>query len=155
MRVCPYFTSGRILTGCYWFCILIWVSTYTANLAAFLTVKNAAQPINSLNDILKTSYKVAVVSSTSVHSAFKKTQYEPHRKIWNRIQAENTLVKNALEGVQWVREKDNFAFVCDGPVLDYFAMQRPCGLRVGKWNNLKGRGQNTKSCKVLLWDWIV
>ena len=154
MRVCLYFTSGRILTGCYWFCILIWVSTYTANLAAFLTVKNAAQPINSLNDILKTSYKVAVVSSTSVHSAFKETQYEPHMKIWNRIQAEKTLVKNALEGVQWVREKDNFAFVYDGPVLDYFAMQRPCGLRVGKWNNLKGRGQNTKSCKALLWDWI-
>ena len=95
-------------------------------------MKNAVQPINSLNDILKTSYKVAVVSSTSVHSAFKKTQYEPHRKIWNRIQAEKTLVKNAQEGVQWVREKDNFAFVYDGPVLDYFAMQRPCGLRVGK-----------------------
>ncbi|CAH3162263.1 unnamed protein product, partial [Pocillopora meandrina] len=126
----PRNLSGRILTGCYWFCILIWVSTYTANLAAFLTVKNAAQPINSLNDILKTSYKVAVVSSTSVYSAFKTTQYEPHRKIWNRIQAEKTLVKNALEGVQWVREKDNFAFVYDGPVLDYFAMQRPCGLRV-------------------------
>ena len=95
---------------------------------------------------------MAVVSSTSVHSAFKKTQYEPHRKIWNRIQAEKTLVKNAQEGVQWVREKDNFEFIHDGPVLDYLAMQRLCGLRVGKRIDLKGRGQNTKSCEALLKD---
>ena len=132
LRVCPFFILGRILTGCYWFCILVWVSTYTANLAAFLTVKNAAEPINNLNDILKTSYKLAVVSSTSVSATFRTTQYQPYKKIWNRVQADKTLIKSALVGVQWVREKDNFAFIHDGPVLRYFALQRPCDLRVGK-----------------------
>ncbi|XP_022787771.1 glutamate receptor 4-like [Stylophora pistillata] len=126
----PRNLSGRILTGCYWLCILVWVSTYTANLAAFLTVKNAAEPINNLNDILKTSYKLAVVSSTSVSATFRTTQYQPHMKIWKRVQADKTLVKSAGVGVQWVREKDNFAFIYDGPVLRYFAMKRPCDLRV-------------------------
>ena len=64
---------GRILTGCYWFCILIWISTYIANLAAFFTVKNAEYPINSLADLAKSTYEVGVLDSSSVYEAFKES----------------------------------------------------------------------------------
>ena len=128
----PYFLLGRILTGCYWFCILIWVSTYTANLAAFLTVKNAAQPINNLDDIERTSHQVAIIASTSTYASFKTSQYAPHKKIWQRIQADKTFVQNTSQGVQWVRDRKNFAFIWDGPILKHFANQRPCDLRTGK-----------------------
>ena len=125
---------GRILAGCYWFCILIWVSTYTANLAAFFTVTNTDLPINNLEDIVKSSYHVAVVDSSSTYEAFKTSQYEPHEKIWNRIKEENTTIQDTPAGVQLVRDKNDFAFIGDGPILKLAAIQPPCGLTTGKIN---------------------
>lgn len=123
---------GRILAGCYWFCILIWVSTYTANLAAFFTVTNTDLPINNLEDIVKSSYHVAVVDSSSTYEAFKASQYEPHEKIWNRIKEENTTIQDTPAGVQLVRDKNDFTFIGDGPILKLAAIQPPCGLTTGK-----------------------
>ena len=125
-------STGRILTGCYWFCILIWVSTYTANLAAFLTVKNAAHPIKNLEDIVKTSHQVGVISSSSTQASFKNSQYEPHKKIWQRMKADQSFVHNTSQGVQWVREKESFVFINDGPINQHIANQRPCDLTTSK-----------------------
>ncbi|XP_078383275.1 glutamate receptor ionotropic, kainate 2-like isoform X2 [Oculina patagonica] len=126
----PRSLSGRILTGCYWFCILISVSTYTANLAAFFTVKNAELPINNLEDIVKSSYQVGVVESSSTYEAFKTSQYETYKKIWHRIQTEGTIVESASQGIQWVRDREEFVFIIDGPTLRYAANQPPCDLTV-------------------------
>ncbi|XP_078377925.1 glutamate receptor ionotropic, kainate 3-like [Oculina patagonica] len=124
----PKSLSGRILTGSYWFCVLILVSTYTANLAAFLTVKNAETPIRNLEDLVDSSYQIAVLESSSSYEFFKTSQYEPYKKIWHKIQTENTIVKSTSQGIQWVREKDKLVFTNDGPVLRYVANQQPCDL---------------------------
>ncbi|XP_078383344.1 glutamate receptor ionotropic, kainate 2-like [Oculina patagonica] len=124
----PRSLSGRILTGTYWFCVLILVSTYTANLAAFLTVKNAQNPIHHLEDIVDSSYQVAVLESSSTLEFLKTSQYEPYKKIWHSIQREGTTVKSTSQGIQWVREKDKFLFYSDGPLLKYVANQQPCDL---------------------------
>ncbi len=126
-------TLGRILTGSYWFCVLILVSTYTANLAAFLTVKNAEQPIRNLEDIVDSSYQVAVLESSSSSEFFKTSQYEPYKKIWQRIQSDGTIAKSTSQGIQWVREKDKLVFTNDGPILRYVANQQPCDLTTGKF----------------------
>ncbi|KAL9962101.1 hypothetical protein ACROYT_G031173 [Oculina patagonica] len=123
----PRSLSGRILAGCYWFCVLILVSTYTANLAAFLTVKNAQNPIHNLEDIVDSPYQVAVLESSSLHEFFKTSQYEPYKKIWHRIQRDDTIVKSISQGIQWVREKDKLVFI-GGPILRYAANQQPCDL---------------------------
>ncbi|XP_078382291.1 glutamate receptor 2-like [Oculina patagonica] len=126
----PRNLSGRILAGCYWFCILIWISTYTANLAAFFTVKNAENPINNLEDIVKSTYQVGVIGSSSVYEDFKTSQYETHKKIWHRIEESNTIVESTSEGSQLVRERDKFVFIDDGPILRHEASQPPCDLTV-------------------------
>ncbi|KAL9962089.1 hypothetical protein ACROYT_G031159 [Oculina patagonica] len=124
----PRSLSGRILTGSYWFCVLILVSTYTANLAAFLTVKNVQHQIRNLEDIVGSSYQVAVLESSSTLEFLKASQYEPYKKIGNRIQRDDTIVKSTSEGIQWVREKDKLLFYSDGPLLKYYANQQPCDL---------------------------
>lgn len=128
----PRSLSGRILAGCYWFCILIWVSTYTANLAAFFTVKNTEHPISSLDDIVKTSYQVGVLDSSSTHAFFKSSKYEVHQKIWSRMERDGTFAQSVDEGVKWVREKDKFVFILDGPVLQHIVNQPPCDLKLVK-----------------------
>lgn len=129
------FILGRILTGCYWFCILIWVSTYTANLAAFFTVKNALTPIHSLEDLLKSSYKVALLKSAGAQEIFMTSQYETHRKIWHRIQAANSLVQNTAQAIEWVRGREKYAFIYDGPIVRHAANQPPCDLTIGECLN--------------------
>lgn len=45
--------SGRIVGGVWWFFTLIIISSYTANLAAFLTVEKMVSPIESAEDLAK------------------------------------------------------------------------------------------------------
>ena len=122
---------GRILAGCYWFCILIWVSTYTANLAAFFTVKNSQQGINNLEDVLRSSYKVGILDNTAIEDFFKASEYDQHRKIWHRIQAGNNKFKNTSQAVQWIRKTEESLFITDDPVSRHLANQLPCDLVSG------------------------
>ena len=125
---------GRILTGCYWFCILIWISTYTANLAAFFTVKNAEYPINSLTDLAKSTYGVGVLDSSSVYEAFKESPLETQQKIWYRMKAAGNFPQSTSQGAQWVREREKFVFINDGPALRHLANQPPCDLTTSKYH---------------------
>jgi hypothetical protein len=45
--------SGRIVGSAWWFFTLIIISSYTANLAAFLTVERMLTPIESADDLAK------------------------------------------------------------------------------------------------------
>ncbi|GIY87857.1 glutamate receptor [Caerostris extrusa] len=45
--------AGRIVGSVWWFFTLIIISSYTANLAAFLTVERMVTPINSADDLAK------------------------------------------------------------------------------------------------------
>lgn len=49
----PKAFSTRVLSGFWWFFSLILVSSYTANLAAFLTVERMISPIQSADDLSK------------------------------------------------------------------------------------------------------
>ncbi len=45
--------SARIVTGAWWFFALIMISSYTANLAAFLTTKRLTSPIEDVEALSK------------------------------------------------------------------------------------------------------
>lgn len=94
-------------------------------------MKNAEHPIHNLEDVVKSSYQVGVIGSSSVYEDFKTSEYETHKKIWQRIEAENTIVQSTSEGSQLVRERDKFVFIDDGPILRHEASQPPCDLTVG------------------------
>ena len=47
--------STRMVAGMWWFFTLIMISSYTANLAAFLTVERMESPIESAEDLSKQS----------------------------------------------------------------------------------------------------
>jgi len=47
--------SGRVAGSSWWFFTLIIISSYTANLAAFLTVERMLTPIESASDLIKQS----------------------------------------------------------------------------------------------------
>ena len=45
--------STRLVSGIWWFFTLILIASYTANLAAFLTVERMQSPIESVEDLAK------------------------------------------------------------------------------------------------------
>ena len=116
-----------MLAGCYWFCILIWVSTYTANLAAFFTVKNVEQPIKDLEDALDSDYSIGVTMSSSNYAFFNSSKYELYQKAWLHMKAKKSFPNNISQGIEWARQK-KYIHITDGPILKYAANKEPCDL---------------------------
>lgn len=71
-EVNPKAFSTRVLSGFWWFFSLILVSSYTANLAAFLTVERMVSEIESADDLAKqTKIEYGTRNSGSSHTFFK------------------------------------------------------------------------------------
>lgn len=68
----PKALSTRIVGGIWWFFTLIIISSYTANLAAFLTVERMESPIDSADDLAKqTKIPYGVVEDGATMTFFK------------------------------------------------------------------------------------
>ncbi|KAK3594051.1 hypothetical protein CHS0354_040812 [Potamilus streckersoni] len=115
--------SQRILTTGFLFFVLITVSTYTANMAAFLTMKNLEAPIESFEDLAeKDDYRILTVTNSATMK-FLETGTKPvYKKLWDRIQERNGLVANSSEGRKLV-EKGDHAFLFDYLINSYIEMK--------------------------------
>ena len=68
--------SGRILGSAWWFFTLIIISSYTANLAAFLTFEKLTTPIDSADDLPKqTKIKYGCQKSGTTKEFFEVSRY--------------------------------------------------------------------------------
>ncbi|XP_063718675.1 glutamate receptor ionotropic, delta-2-like isoform X2 [Symsagittifera roscoffensis] len=119
----PLSISGRILGTFWWFFTLIIIATYTANLAAFLTVTRMETPIESLEDLAEqTKVPYGTVSPSSLAEFFRSQASVDslYEKIWNYMDSAepSPMVKDEVEGFNRVLE-GNYAFLWDDPVLQY------------------------------------
>ncbi len=70
--IAPKSISGRLVTSAWWFFTLILISSYTANLAAFLTVERMVSPIESAEDLAKqTEIQYGAVDGGSTKEFFR------------------------------------------------------------------------------------
>lgn len=77
----PKALSTRIVGGIWWFFTLIIISSYTANLAAFLTVERMDSPIDSADDLAKqTKIEYGAVRDGSTMTFFKVISFSPSGK---------------------------------------------------------------------------
>lgn len=80
--------STRMVAGMWWFFTLIMISSYTANLAAFLTVERMDSPIESAEDLAKqTKIKYGALRGGSTAAFFRVSQgcgfnFYFHRKLY-------------------------------------------------------------------------
>ena len=71
-EIVPRAVSTRIISGIWWFFTLIIISSYTANLAAFLTVERMTSPIENADDLSKqTEIKYGPIYGGSTMTFFK------------------------------------------------------------------------------------
>ena len=68
----PKSMSTRMIAAMWWFFTLIMISSYTANLAAFLTVSRMESPIETAEDLAKqTKIKYGCLESGSTRAFFR------------------------------------------------------------------------------------
>lgn len=65
-------TSTRLIGGCWWVFSLFLISTYTANLAAFLTVERVVSPIENVDQLsTQTAIQYGTLANGSTMLFFK------------------------------------------------------------------------------------
>ncbi|XP_039075322.1 glutamate receptor ionotropic, kainate 1 isoform X6 [Hyaena hyaena] len=141
----PKALSTRIVGGIWWFFTLIIISSYTANLAAFLTVERMESPIDSADDLAKqTKIEYGAVRDGSTMTFFKKSKISTYEKMWAFMSSrqQTALVKNSDEGIQRVLTTD-YALLMESTSIEYVT-QRNCNLtQIGGLIDSKGYGVGT------------
>uniref|UniRef100_A0A8D8YFR0 Glutamate receptor ionotropic, kainate 2 n=1 Tax=Cacopsylla melanoneura TaxID=428564 RepID=A0A8D8YFR0_9HEMI len=138
----PKATSTRIVGGIWWFFTLIIISSYTANLAAFLTVERMITPIENAQDLSEqTEIMYGTLSGGSTQTFFRDSKIEIYQKMWRYMESKrpSVFVPDYEEGVKRVLEGD-YAFLMESTMLDY-EVQRNCNLtQIGGLLDSKGYG---------------
>ncbi|XP_072404646.1 glutamate receptor ionotropic, kainate 3 isoform X2 [Chiloscyllium punctatum] len=141
----PKALSTRIIGGIWWFFTLIIISSYTANLAAFLTVERMESPIESADDLAKqTKIEYGAVKDGATMTFFKKSKISTFEKMWAFMSSrqQTALVKSNEEGIQRVLGAD-YAFLMESTTIEYVT-QRNCNLtQIGAPMDSKGYGIGT------------
>ncbi|KAL8593377.1 hypothetical protein ACOMHN_065983 [Nucella lapillus] len=145
---CPRSVAGRVIGGAWWFFVLIVITSYTANLAAFLTVERMLTPIESTDDLAKqTKIAYGLLEGGSTEKFFETSQVPTYQTMWNYMNAAtpSVIVNTVEEGVARVRHsKGKYAYLIESSMNNYYNNRKPCDtVRVGGDLNLEGFGVAT------------
>uniref|UniRef100_A0A4W5QBP4 Glutamate receptor n=1 Tax=Hucho hucho TaxID=62062 RepID=A0A4W5QBP4_9TELE len=143
--ISPRSLSGRIVGGVWWFFTLIIISSYTANLAAFLTVERMVSPIESAEDLAKqTEISYGTLDSGSTKEFFRRSKIALFDKMWTYMRSAepSVFVKTTAEGVLRVRKsKGKYAYLLESTMNEYIEQRKPCDtMKVGGNLDSKGYG---------------
>uniref|UniRef100_A0A8C7J3G9 Glutamate receptor n=1 Tax=Oncorhynchus kisutch TaxID=8019 RepID=A0A8C7J3G9_ONCKI len=147
-EISPRSLSGRIVGGVWWFFTLIIISSYTANLAAFLTVERMVSPIESAEDLAKqTEIAYGTLDAGSTKEFFRRSKIAVYEKMWSYMKSAepSVFVKTTPDGVARVRKsKGKFAFLLESTMNEYIEQRKPCDtMKVGGNLDSKGYGVAT------------
>lgn len=89
------------------------VSSYTANLAAFLTVESVKVIINNAEELANSNIKYGAKRDGSTYSFFKDAEYPVYEKMYNYMKEHtDDLTTSNQEGIDRVKSKEhNYAFL--------------------------------------------
>ncbi|XP_047025045.1 glutamate receptor ionotropic, kainate 2 isoform X1 [Helicoverpa zea] len=142
--IAPKAVSTRMVAGMWWFFTLIMISSYTANLAAFLTVERMDSPIESAEDLAKqTKIKYGALKGGSTAAFFRDSNFSTYQRMWSFMESARPSVfatsnKEGEERV--VRGKGAYAYLMESTTIEY-VVERNCDLtQVGGMLDSKGYG---------------
>ncbi|XP_064079193.1 glutamate receptor ionotropic, kainate 2-like isoform X3 [Macrobrachium nipponense] len=129
--ILPKAVSTRIVAGMWWFFTLIMISSYTANLAAFLTVERMESPIESAEDLAKqTKIKYGSMGGGSTYTFFSTSKVPTYQRMFSFMESQTPSVytKNNDEGVKRVQKSDGlYAYMMESSSIEYIT-ERYCDL---------------------------
>ncbi|XP_055849579.1 glutamate receptor ionotropic, kainate 2-like isoform X2 [Episyrphus balteatus] len=141
-EIAPKALSTRLVACVLWLFTLIVVSSYTANLAACLTIETPISLIDDVQDLAmeKGGVKYGAKRKGSTRNFFEYSEEDPYKKM-NKFMTKNSkyLTSTNDEGVQKVLT-ENYAFLMESTTIEY-NVARNCNLtQVGKLLDEKSYG---------------
>ncbi|KAH8020295.1 hypothetical protein HPB51_000106 [Rhipicephalus microplus] len=134
----PRSTSTFIISTTWWLFSFVLVSSYTANLASFLTRERLKSPIESVEDLAKQSeIRYGCVRSGSTQAFFQESKHETYERMWQAMRY--NLAPSNTKGVARV-QSGGYAFLMESTSIEYI-VQRECQLtQIGGLLDSKGYG---------------
>eukprot|EP00057_Strongylocentrotus_purpuratus_P014629 XP_011669103.1 PREDICTED: glutamate receptor ionotropic, kainate 2 [Strongylocentrotus purpuratus] len=142
----PRAFSTRVLSGFWWFFSLILISSYTANLAAFLTVERMVSPIQTADDLAKqTSIEYGTRKGGSTEEFFSRSKIPTYMKMWEFMSSRQHVFTNTYnDGIQQVLNNRKYAYLMESAMADYVISQHCNNLTaIGGLLNSRGYGIGT------------
>ncbi|XP_033744251.1 glutamate receptor 3-like [Pecten maximus] len=144
----PRSISGRTAESAWWFFTLILISSYTANLAAFLTVEQFSIPIDSVDALAaQQTIKYGVLAGGSTITFFRESKVMVYDQMWKFMQFQNDsgadiFMQSNEKGWKKVQSsKGKYAFLLEESFNEYFNNRKPCNtMKVGATLNSFGYG---------------
>ncbi|XP_072536646.1 glutamate receptor ionotropic, kainate 5 isoform X1 [Salminus brasiliensis] len=141
-EIMPKALSTRCVSGVWWAFTLIIISSYTANLAAFLTVQRMEAPIESPDDLAdQTNIQYGTIHGGSTMTFFMNSRYQTYQRMWNYMYSKqpSVFVKSTEEGIARVLNS-KYAFLLESTMNEYHRSLN-CNLtQIGGLLDTKGYG---------------
>jgi len=142
--IAPKAVSTRMVAGVWWFFTLIMISSYTANLAAFLTAAKMDSPINSADDLSsQTKIKYGTYCCGSTFAFFRDSPIPTYTKLNAAMESAKPSVYTSgnAAGIDRVLKEDGmYAFFMEAAAIEYH-IERNCDLKqLGGLLDNKGYG---------------
>nr|XP_057902812.1 glutamate receptor ionotropic, kainate 5-like isoform X2 [Doryrhamphus excisus] len=141
-EVTPRALSTRCVSGVWWAFTLIIISSYTANLAAFLTVQRMEAPIGSADDLAdQTSIQYGTIHGGSTMTFFMNSRYQTYQRMWTFMHSKqpSVFVKTTEDGIARVLNS-RYAFLMESTMNEYYR-RLDCNLtQIGDLLDTKGYG---------------
>lgn len=119
------------IKGMWWFFALIMLASYTANLAAFLTMERMDATIDSAEDLAKQSkIKYGAVKGGSTMKFFQDSNFSTYQRMWASMESTRPSVFTSSndEGRERVAKgKRQYAYLMESTSLEYIT-ERNCDL---------------------------
>ncbi|ESO85920.1 hypothetical protein LOTGIDRAFT_130108, partial [Lottia gigantea] len=130
----PRSISGRIMATFWWIFTILFIGTYVANLTAFfLTAEPLVRdvPFMTFQELAKQKkIPFGTFRHGSTRAYFENSKKMLQQRIFARMNAsDDNYVDDIEEALRKVRT-ENYAFICEEPMADYYAAQLPCDLMV-------------------------
>ncbi|XP_071131796.1 glutamate receptor 4-like [Mytilus edulis] len=118
----PRSLSGRLILSVWWMFTILMLATYTANLAAYLTVTIIDSPINSLEELANhADIRPLIFSGSNLQTLFKTAKSSVYGQIWSKMSG-MPIVKDIDTTLSYVRTNE-YAFLSDFSLLEYIMLQ--------------------------------
>lgn len=118
------------------------ISSYTANLAAFLTTKRLTSPIEDAEDLSRQSeIKYGCLNGGSTQQFFKESKIQTYERMWNFMSNNpEQFVASTEEGINRIKN-GGYAYLVES-ITNEYARARDCDLmQVGGLLDTKGFGK--------------
>lgn len=131
------------------------VSSYTANLAAFLTIESISSSINNAEDLANSkTVKYGAKRDGSTISFFKDAEYPIYQKMYAYMMANPDLLTSSNPSGLHRVKTENYAFLMESTSIEYIA-ERECDVtQIGGLLDDKGYGIAMRKSEYLqLTEW--